>query len=158
MNRQFASVWYVTHEKFKSMTKFIAFSDRGSLDVSPDQIEYRGKKYIVSMPEVSAVSLASQRIPWVTYAIVNVAAVACFAIIASGKLNVGLIAAILIAGNLLGVLIVASMKWVMVEYQDESNQIRKAYFADGSLLGWGGIFGGTAGLYRAIKQQGHADV
>jgi hypothetical protein len=61
-------------------------------------------------------------------------------------------AGILVVTNLFGLLIGASTKWVKVEYQDESNQSRRAFFADGSLLGWGGILGRTTALYRAIKQ------
>jgi len=158
MGQQFASVWYATPEKIKSMTKLVVFSDRGSLDVLPDQIQYRGKKFTFSMRKVVAVSLTRQWIPWVIYAIVNVAVVAYFAVKYQANLNLGVMAAILIACNFLGFLIGASTKWVLVEYQDESNQSRKAYFADGSLLGWGGIFGGTTGVYRAIKHHTHGGV
>jgi hypothetical protein len=170
MNQQFASVWYATPEKVESTTKCIAFSDRGSLELWPDQlIQYRGKRFSVSMQNVFRVSLTSQRIPWVTYAIVNLAAAACYAVplfvvMFLGVSNVGVPAAILIgaisilvASNLLGMLIAANTKWVMVEYQDEFDQSRTAYFADGSLLGWGGILGGTSALYRAIEQCGHVD-
>lgn len=158
MSQHFASVWYATPEKIESMTKFLVFNDRGSLDVLPDEIQYRGKKVTVSMRKVIAVSLTSQRIPWVTYAIMNVAVIAYHAVMYSDKLNLGVMAGILVAANLLGLVICASTKWVMVEYQDESNQSQKAFFADGSTLGWGGILGGTTGLYRAIKEHDHAGV
>jgi hypothetical protein len=36
--------------------------------------------------------------------------------------------------------------WVKVEYGTDG----KAYFADGSLLGWGGILGGTQSIYTAL--------
>jgi hypothetical protein len=172
MSQHFASIWYATPERIESMTKFVVFSDRGSLDVFPDRIEYKGKESAVSMRSVTAVSLTGQQIPWVTYAIVNVPVVGCLAAVMvmmaglfdavwdeiNAGMRVALIAAmvatiiIMIAAFLFGLLIAASTKWVAVEYQDESNQSQKAYFADGSLLGWGGIFGGTRGLYHRIKQ------
>src|SRR5258706_4394957 len=97
MSPQFASVWYATPEKVKSMTKFVVFSDRGSLDVLPDQIQYRGKKFTVSMRKVVVVSLTSQRIPWVTYALVSVQLVAYLAVEAYwGGPNLGLITATLV--------------------------------------------------------------
>ena len=37
--------------------------------------------------------------------------------------------------------------WVKIEYQDGET----AYFADGSLLGWGGIFGGTKKILNAVQ-------
>jgi hypothetical protein len=172
MSQHFASVWYATSERIESTTKFVVFSDRGSLDVFPDRIEYKGKEFAVSMRNVTAVSLRRQQIPWVTYAIVNVPSAGCFVAIMAvmaglasvvwDEFNAGTMVAlmaamtftiiIIIAVNLLGLLIAARTKWVAVEYQDESNQWQKAYFADGSLLGWGGVFGGTRGLYRAIEQ------
>ena len=36
--------------------------------------------------------------------------------------------------------------WVKIEYQDGNT----AFFADGSLLGWGGILGGTKKILNAI--------
>ncbi len=38
--------------------------------------------------------------------------------------------------------------WVRIDYGDE----KTAYFADGSALGWGGIFGGTSRIFNAIKE------
>ena len=38
--------------------------------------------------------------------------------------------------------------WVKVEYGADSI----AYFADGSLLGWGGVFGGTGNIYRELAR------
>jgi hypothetical protein len=154
MSQRFESVWYATPEKVQSMTKFIVFSDRGTLDVLPGGLQYHGKKVSLSMPKVVAVALTRQQIPWLTYVIVNIAMVVYFAVTYANRLNLGVLVGILVGANLFGILIGASTKWVMVEYQDEANQQRKAYFADGSLLGWGGILGGTAGLYHALE--GHA--
>jgi len=38
--------------------------------------------------------------------------------------------------------------WVKVEYQDG----KTAFFADGSLLGWGGIFGGTKKILGVVRR------
>jgi hypothetical protein len=40
--------------------------------------------------------------------------------------------------------------WVKVEYQAG----KTAFFADGSLLGWGGIFGGTRKILEAVRHLG----
>ncbi|RPI31958.1 MAG: hypothetical protein EHM70_10155 [Chloroflexota bacterium] len=39
--------------------------------------------------------------------------------------------------------------WVKVEYGD-GDKLQAVWFADGSLLGWGGLFGGTQRLFNAI--------
>lgn len=41
--------------------------------------------------------------------------------------------------------------WVKIEY-GENTTPSVAFFADGSLLGWGGIFGGTKRILRAVKE------
>ncbi|MDR2012169.1 MAG: hypothetical protein LBQ20_03840 [Rhodanobacter sp.] len=37
--------------------------------------------------------------------------------------------------------------WVKIEYGDG----KQAFFADGSLLGWGGIFGGTKRILNVVR-------
>jgi len=41
--------------------------------------------------------------------------------------------------------------WVRVEYGEDPAQ-SVAYFADGSMLGWGGILGGTRRILEAVRQ------
>jgi len=41
--------------------------------------------------------------------------------------------------------------WVKIEYGDSSNP-SIAFFADGSMHGWGGIFGGTKQILEAVKR------
>ena len=83
MSQRFPNVWYATPEKLESTTKFVVFSDRGSLEVLPDQLQYRGKKVTLSLRKVAAVFLTRQRIPWVGYAVMNVAVVAYLAVLYS---------------------------------------------------------------------------
>jgi hypothetical protein len=40
--------------------------------------------------------------------------------------------------------------WVKVEYGDPPH-LANVYFADGSLLGWGGLLGGTRRIYAAAQ-------
>jgi hypothetical protein len=39
--------------------------------------------------------------------------------------------------------------WVRIDYEDRG-EAKAAFFADGSWLGWGGIFGGTRRIFDAI--------
>jgi hypothetical protein len=41
-------------------------------------------------------------------------------------------------------------EWVRVEYGEAASP-STAFFADGSLLGWGGVFGGTKRLLAAVQ-------
>jgi hypothetical protein len=161
MEQNFSSVWYATPEKVESITKLIVLSDRGSLAISPGEVHYQGRKLTLSIQKIARVSLERQRIPWVSYIIANIALVAYWAILFSGRLNdvifVGFLAMALLAANLLGLLVGVSTKWILIEYEDESGQTQRAYFAEGSMFGWGGILGGTTRLFNAIEaqRQGH---
>jgi hypothetical protein len=48
-------------------------------------------------------------------------------------------------------------KWVKIEYGHRTTP-SVAFFADGSLRGWGGIFGGTKRILEAVKQHVHGAV
>jgi hypothetical protein len=41
--------------------------------------------------------------------------------------------------------------WVKVEYGDPPH-LSSVYFADGSLLGWGGLLGGTRRIFSVVQQ------
>jgi hypothetical protein len=86
--------------------------------------------------------------------IVNIVMVVYWLIIFPDSLNISnilLLFVLLVVLNLFGVLIVKKTPWILIEFHDESNQVHKAYFADGSLSGWGGIFGGTSKLFKIIN-------
>lgn len=42
--------------------------------------------------------------------------------------------------------------WVKIEFVSDKSEKEIAFFADGKLLGWAGIFGGTKTLLNKIKQ------
>jgi hypothetical protein len=146
LSRLFGSVWCATPEKFNGMVKYIVYDDRGSLSIAPDEVHFAGRKMNLSVRKVVAVSLARQQVPWPLYAIVNLV---FLALLVAERWD-GLSAGFLIAGDIFGLSIALTTKWVRVDYQDESSTRRSVYFADGSRLGWGGILGGTKDLYGAI--------
>lgn len=43
--------------------------------------------------------------------------------------------------------------WIKIEYKSENGEIKTAFFADGEMMGWIGIFGGTKRLLKKIKNQ-----
>jgi hypothetical protein len=162
MTRLFPNVWYATPERAASLTKLVVFDDSGSLEVSPQECTFSGKREILDL-DTCTVSLARQRLPWVTYALMNALLVPVLLLYVWSLLSAGLdltsgwslvgVAAVLgvmAAANGLGLLVGISTPWVLVEYKDEHGQVRRAYFADASGFGWGGIFGGTKRMYQAL--------
>jgi hypothetical protein len=150
MTNHFSSVWYATPRRVESITKLIVFDDQGSLDVSEDSFEFRGRKLKFVVQRILRVTLTSQRIPWTTYLILNVVVFAFLLLSSRTSLEVTIV--LLAVANLFGLLIGKCTRWVEVEYEGESEEPQRAYFADGSALGWGGIFGGTRRLYRALAR------
>ena len=129
-----SSVWYATPEKFNSRTKLIVFNDRGSLEFFAGEMQFQGGKYDLFIRNIGNVSLCRQRLPWVSYLIVNIpniviavglaAALSYIAVLAAIAV-VGFFAAIVITTNLLGILVAMSTKWIQVEYEDEFGHARR---------------------------------
>lgn len=103
----FESVWFLPKENKWSDKNPLAYTDKGSLVVGDNSIEFRGTKSAIVITNIRRVSYGKQGRDFVN-------------------------------------------NWVKVEYGagiDPST----AFFADGSLAGWGGIFGGTRKILNCVK-------
>jgi hypothetical protein len=162
MTRLFPNVWYATQDRAASLTKLVVFDDSGSLEVSPQGYTFSGKRGILDLG-TSSVSLACQRPPWVTYVLMNAVLVPvlllCVGSLLSARLDltsgwglvvIAAIITVMAAANGLGLLVGICTPWMLVEYKDKHGQVRRAYFANASGFGWGGIFGGTKRMYQAL--------
>jgi hypothetical protein len=153
MGPQFSSVWYATPERFESKTALIAFSDRGSLEISPDTVQFQGKKQAISMTRIIKASLTRHRIPWEAWVVGLIAYLAYLQIRYSDSLKVLHGAIVMAIGILIGIQFIVKMKWILVEYEDELGTARRAYFTDGTDFGLGAFVGGTTQLLHAIEEQ-----
>ncbi len=142
---EFRAVWYAGRDKVESVTKFIVFDDRGTLTVAPGRLRYLGRKNSLDIADVLDVSTVKQRVNWVTYVITVSIASVYLLFQGFSPTAIALIMAVAVG---LGALIGANTKWVRVTWRHGGG--KEAYFADGSLLGWGGLFGGTTRLFNAI--------
>jgi hypothetical protein len=163
MAELFPNVWYATPARAASLTKLVVFDDSGSLEVSPQESFFSGRRGRIDLGSASVVSLTRQRLPWVIYALINAALVPPLLLfpwfLLGSRLDftsgfglvvvVGLVA-VMIASNAIGMLVGINTPWVLVEYEDKDGQFQQAYLADASGFGWGGIFGGTKRIYQAI--------
>jgi hypothetical protein len=143
---EFRAVWYAGRDKIESVTKFIVFDDRGTLKLDPGALRYAGRKQTLEMRDIVDVSMVKQRVNWVTYVITVSIASVYLLFQGFSPIAIALIMAVAVG---LGALIGANTKWVRVTWR-HGDGTKEAYFADGSLLGWGGLFGGTTRLFNAI--------
>ena len=158
MGHVFKGAFYATPRTVGGLLTFKDYDDRGSLDVSQEGIRFAGRKVDLSLNKVVGVSLVRHQIPWLAIAVANLGLVALLVIvlsaIASDRSTLFRDIAVVMAVSLVVLLIHSRDKWVKVDYEDELNTRRSACFADGSMRGWRGPFGGTKDLYRAIQDQG----
>ena len=147
---KFPNVWYASEEKIKSASKLVVFDDRGSLDISGANIQFTGKKNNIQINKSSVknISITRQKINWITNLIVNVLLIFYFMFMG---MNIIFLIILLAIANGFGLLIASSTEWVLIEYLDQNRNLRKVYFADGSMFGWSGLFGGTQKIYDPIK-------
>ena len=148
----FQQVWFADEKRNLSATKMVVFSDRGCLEVKPDRLIFKGKKSELQISNIKDVSLVRQRINWVAYLIMNLVLVAYFAWLIKDTPDIfswPFLMVMLLIGDIFGVIVGYNTKWVRVEYSD-GNRDNRAFFADSSSLGWGGIFGGTENMDKML--------
>lgn len=149
--QNFPKVWYASAKRIGSIWKFLVFDDIGSLNICDSILEFKGRKNNIQINNIRSVSIVKQKINWGVYLIVNILAI-FYIYLFFLKLILGALIVLLLA-NIEGLLIGSNTKWILVEYLDQSNKPKKAYFADGSMFGWSGIFGGTKEIYNILKSK-----
>jgi hypothetical protein len=140
----------------------IVFDDVGSLDVEGDAASFTGRKYAVSL-RVAQAELRSQAWNRTAYLWINLATLpfyfALFALLyAFGIRGLFLAAAIVVAllgiagSNVLGYLIGQGTKWLVLTGESVDGEPVTGYFADGQLLGWSGMLGGTSRMFESVRR------
>ena|SRR3972149_3180358 len=150
----FQQVWFADEKRNRSIKKLLVFTDRGSLEVEPDFVLFSGRKLKLKISNIKNVSLARQRIGWIPYLIMNVLLIVWFGFLTITRPDVysfSFLLPLLLGANAFSLIVAYSTKWVRVEYSDDVKRITQAYFADGSLWGWGGLFGETKKMYQMLK-------
>lgn len=147
----FGSVWYASEEKARSLTKWLVFEDRGALQVTPSGMTFTGRAGPLQIDGVRRVSLTRQRMPWFIYLIAAVIIVVFAAVLSElSEVPLWIVLVAAAIGYVWSAGLQAITPWVVVEYTDRHGDVRRAYFADGSALGWGGLFGGTKRMLREM--------
>lgn len=154
-----SSIWYATEEKFNSLTKWIVFSDRGSLEFDSKGLFFKGHIIELSVTRIQHVTISQQPFPWLYYVILAPLGLLIMGGRAGFRLEEFTFSLGLLVVVFLFVLLVSrNSKWILVEYYDDDDRFRRAYFAEGSLLGWGGILGETQRLYQEIRRHSETAV
>ncbi|MCI0394936.1 MAG: hypothetical protein L0332_20790 [Chloroflexi bacterium] len=149
MHSSFQNVWYASEARVQSVTKLVVFSDRGSLEIRPNGLRFDGNEHHFDIPHIRRIMLTHQRLPWLTYLFTNLALlllllptvwfVTPYLERSIPELVLFILSAFIVS-NFLGMSVGWSTRWLLVEYEDEQANLNRAYFADGSLLGWGGFW------------------
>jgi hypothetical protein len=150
-------VWFATEGRVKNRFKLWLMDDRGELAVLPGRLRFHGRKTALDCREAREVGLVRQPVPWpgllVTLVLSNAA---ILAMVYGGLMSTftpdnPATFPVLIGINILFFMMNGPVRWVSVEYVGESGEPRRAYFVDGSAMGWGRLFGGTTRLYHKIR-------
>lgn len=152
----FPNIWFADEKRSRGIAKMLAYKDKGSLKIEEDYLEFGGQKLRFRISNINRISIVRQQLPWPSYLLVNILLIIYLLIfrgIFATQIPPVYWILLLLVSNVFGIAVGYSTKWIKIEYTDEQNMPRSAYFADGSSRGWGGIFGGTEKLYREIKPE-----
>ncbi len=160
MKQIFPKVWFATENLINSQTRFVNFSDRGSLSFESGKLQFAGRKQSLTIKNIKSVELVSPCIPWISLILSVVALLVCFGFILS-KVPSDLIFAVTIMLMLFPVFIIPSMifvqkaiLWIEVTFVDDENALRRVYFLDGSRLGLsmlGSLLDDTLKMYKELR-------
>jgi hypothetical protein len=142
-----ANVWYADQARAEGMFKVTATSDKGTLQLVPGGFTFYGRKGSRVAGRILGMRMSKQTMPWPMYAVGTVVSAAWLWLLVGDWLPV---VACTTAAVAFALIIGRITSWVCLDYLDQSGRNCRAYFADGSSRGWGGIFGGTHRLSRSI--------
>lgn len=158
MAKQAIAVWYATPKKFHSLWRWSSRSQRGEIEVSPQRITFAGGETRLDLQAVQSVEIVNRPVPWLSLAIDN-----CLILLfivgrltSTYTLNNPATIPFVVIVNLVFYLMLRRIKWVDVEYCDESGHSQHAYFTDGSSFGRARALGGADQLCKLIRSRLHS--
>jgi hypothetical protein len=178
MQDRFSTVWYLPEDKFNANWRWLNFSDWGSLSLVAGGLHYQGNKHQFSAVPIRRMLLVPMKIPrysLILSIILPLPILCCTTaplllnVLVRDRYSTGspassfdptiiivafivFLAMFLVGTVIFSIYISKQLKWIEVEYLDAQNQAQRVYFADGSFLGWSGIFGGTSRMYQVVER------
>jgi hypothetical protein len=155
VTHDFDNIWYATEKRARSATKLIVYDDIGTLIIKGNGLLFAGSKTDQIFEEIHDISLSRQSLNWITYLVAIVVFTpinwVCYLIFnALFDISVQSFAAVILSIIACGILAGLSTKWIIIEHRSINGELTRSYFADGSKIGWGGIFGGTRKLHSDL--------
>jgi hypothetical protein len=162
MQQQFSKIWYATEKQIKNRARFFNFSDRGSIHASSGKLQFKGRKYTLSIKDIKTIDVTYPHFPSISIILSLI-----FSFIFLGFfvwiMDVHVSSPLLLIIPFMTILasfffifplliIQKLMLWVEVTYLDDNNVLQHAYFFDGAFLGWRGVLGGSMEMYKKLKQ------
>lgn len=150
---QIPGVWLATESHLQNPWRFLTFTDRGVLKLSPQQVQFYGNSQTIDMQGITEFDITYAKYPWGNLLI----GVLLLVIYVLAEFQFGSHERALEFLFVMSICIATSIPlertqlWVKIQYEDESGTPHVVYLRDGSKFGWGGILGGTLALYKKIR-------
>ena len=145
--------WYAPPGRFHSLHRWASLSQKGILEIYSQRILFTGGAVSFEARSIRSVTIVERPIPWLSLLIENGALLFLFTGGFRSFAAIRNLAApsLLVGANALVLYKLAGIQWVDIEYVDEGEQIRHAYFSDGSTRGFGRGLGGADRLAELIR-------
>jgi hypothetical protein len=139
-------IWYASDSRARSCFKLLVRDDRGALRLRGATLEFVGRRFRIYADSVLALDLVTQRGNWPLHILGITLLLAALTL---RGFFPAVSATVVIAVFLVALAVGRATKWVRVKYAAPHGS-EFAWFCDGSMFGWSGIFGGTARLYETL--------
>ena len=146
-------VWYSNEKRMKSIWKPIVMDDRGIMNISKNKIQYVGKKNKLDIDNIKNIYITKQTpnygIHFISFIISILIIAYTFLILISSIEFFIIFLVVLIILIPLGIF-GFRLNWIGIEYI-KNGDTKKAFFTDGSALGWKNALKGSNLLFNNIK-------
>jgi len=155
-----SNVWYADEKRAKSPKKLLFYSDKGSLSVNENAVNFKGKLRSLEINRVSRIAMKHPMLNWLTYLLGALACILLDLILGSeitGLMNTNwaLTKFYIFLAPICIILFWLPLRWVVVEYNTGTDN-KKAYFSSGKLNGWAALFGANRKLKLDLEEKVNA--
>lgn len=142
-------IWYATDARALSFVNLSVYDHRGRWLLADGKLEFEcdGGGFKIDAGKIRQVELVAQNPSWV-WQIVG-ALVFCYVMF---ERTGSLATAVVLASGVLaaGIAVTFAIQWVRITYERKDGRLERAWFADGSYLGWAAVWGRTSRLYDLV--------
>lgn len=159
-------VFFINKKDADNIPKLNILPDIGMLKIDNQQLKFDGIMSTINFPFINQISINRKKLRWIELIVIIVSNIIIFSAFSYAifytaimqevplwlkTLLVMLFFSLVIWSVIIRIVIQYNIKSIKIDYTDEFGLLHSAFFSDATLLGIGGLLGGTEKLYHSLN-------